>query len=362
MVPFRRASGGRKLTSMKRACLMSLLAAACSSPRVDYLGHVAVLRNLGDGQFESMWEELSEGEVTHVTTVDLDADGLIDIAVVQGGELRVFYDLGKKANTVLASSHPEDPLYVAAPLSLTEGGTQLVAMTKYGHLALIRPGGIEHSGKLLGNVSDIDTADVDGDGNVDLLVTEPGTGSLAVVLNTGANLSSTPIVSQAAFFPQSVSADDFNADGFIDAVIGGGTLNILLGLGDGRFRKQYSSTSGPYLSVDSGDLNGDGCVDAVAAGSALKVFYGDCNGGVVEERDLLLGIGASRAAIQDFDNDGRADILVIHNGRGVAALMNRGESFELLPFLASDGLPITHAIADVDGDGWADIVVGYRAP
>ncbi len=69
---------------------------------------------------------------------------------------------------------------------------------------------------------------------------------------------------------------DFNGDGALDLVVanfGSGNVSVLLGNGDGTFRAavDYGAGSGPR-SVAVGDFNGDGKVDlAVANGGSNNV-------------------------------------------------------------------------------------------
>jgi predicted Zn-dependent protease len=111
------------------------------------------------------------------------------------------------------------------------------------------------------------------------------------------------------------------------------------------------------------DLDGDGDLDLIDAGPAgLRVHLND--GGRFVARDLALP-AASRAAVAvlpgDFDNDGKADILVLREGS--LALLRQTESLRFTDVTATSGLlapagtPRTAAWLDVDHDGDLDLWV-----
>lgn len=69
--------------------------------------------------------------------------------------------------------------------------------------------------------------------------------------------------------PTSVVVGDFNGDGKPDLAVadnGSGCVSILLGNGDGTFRRQVNyTTAGDPQSVAVGDFNADGKPDLVLA-------------------------------------------------------------------------------------------------
>ena len=110
-------------------------------------------------------------------------------------------------------------------------------------------------------------ADVNRDGNADILVANGGSGNLSVYLGDGKGGFSQPNGSpfSAGQNPTDIGTGDFNGDGNLDIAIanhGVKSVTVLLGNGKG----QYSFSSGSPFSVESNphphgiavaDFNGD---------------------------------------------------------------------------------------------------------
>jgi hypothetical protein len=115
-------------------------------------------------------------------------------------------------------------------------------------------------------------ADVNGDGKPDVVVTnnqDNGNGSVGVLLGNGdGTFASVANYASGGFSPQSVAVADLNGDGKLDVLVSNSSSNnvgVLLGNGDGTFRAPliYSTGGNTPLSVAIADLNGDGKPDLV---------------------------------------------------------------------------------------------------
>jgi hypothetical protein len=114
-----------------------------------------------------------------------------------------------------------------------------------------------------------------------------------------------------------------------------------------------------------GDVDGDGRPDIVAAGERLRVYrnegrfrFTDCTG-----RDGLDG-AARQVLLFDTDLDGRLDIFVTRGGGGYSLYLNRSRAGEVRFEQRTELLPRREnyntegaGVADVDGDGWPDLIV-----
>ena len=112
------------------------------------------------------------------------------------------------------------------------------------------------------------TADFNGDGELDLAVTEFISGQVQILLGKGDGTFQL-FQTYPACSAHGLASGDFNGDGILDLAVadaGCGQVSILLGNGDGTFTEGGSFSTGggatfaPY-SVAVGDFNSDGKLD-----------------------------------------------------------------------------------------------------
>jgi uncharacterized repeat protein (TIGR01451 family) len=125
----------------------------------------------------------------------------------------------------------------------------------------------------------------------DLIVANPQTHSVTVLLGLGDGTFAAPITSDAGVEAVAFDADFLNDDDFLDVVVAGtsggeGALMLLLGNGDGTFAAPIRLAGGaPFGGVVIDDFNDDWVYDIAAtdpaAGEAL-VFIGNSEGSVSE--------------------------------------------------------------------------------
>jgi hypothetical protein len=178
-------------------------------------------------------------------------------------------------------------------------------------------------------------------------------------------------------------AADFNGDGTNDyAFATGAGVAATLRIFDGKTgaellpRTAVLDGFGGGVFLAAGDVDRDGhaelAVSADAGGGTRVVVYKVVNGGLVTVSDLLAFgdpdfRGGSRVAMADVNRDGAADLIVgagtgggprvaVYDGGGLAA----GRADRLVPdFFALDPAlrsGVYVAAADVDGDGYGDIL------
>jgi hypothetical protein len=171
------------------------------------------------------------------------------------------------------------------------------------------------------DVDDMALADVNGDGILDLLTAETPVTSASVVrvlLGDG----------QGGFTPQGLMVfsggatqlgplvtADLNGDGHLDVIVAdfvGGPVAVFLGNGDGSFgpNKQFSAGQTPR-SIAAGDLNGDGIVDLaiVDAGSFTRLFLGRGDGTFAQSA-FAVGSPSDVVTMGDFNHDSDLDFAV----------------------------------------------------
>ncbi len=229
--------------------------------------------------------------------------------------------------------------------------------------------------------------DVDGDGFADLVVAA-NAGSTLVLKNQGVSgtsvwLGLTATVSLAnTFATTSVVLGDVDKDGDLDLIVGANANDTRLYLNDGSttpYATAIAIASAATTSLALGDVDGDGFLDLLVgnSGSASRLYRnkGYSTGtspvwlGFDTTTPVDVGTGATTAvALADVDGDGKLDAILGANGATTKLFVNKGSSstawlgFKAGVSIGSD-TPVTAAlaIANLDTDTDLDLVVGVAS-
>jgi hypothetical protein len=218
--------------------------------------------------------------------------------------------------------------------------------------------------------TDVTVADFNGDGKLDLAVANvngSANNSLSVLLGNGDG-TFRPHVDYAAFGePFTVVAADLNRDGKLDLVTANDTspggVSVLLGNGDGTFQPYafYEDAGYQTLGIAVGDFNHDGILDVVAAGGlsgSVSLFLGKGDGTFQPHIDFPAGNQALELTVADFDGDGNLDIAVANTSNSVSILLGRGDgTFQPQVQYTVPNTPFSITSVDVNGDGKLDLAV-----
>ena len=335
-------------------------------------GLVGVLLNNGDETFQAAVPYDSGGYfAVSIAVADLNADGEPDIIVANCTD---FNNCSNTGSVDVLLGNGDGTFQKATPYS---AGYQALGVT---------------------------VADVNGDGKPDLLIADcsdascvedSSDSSVGVMLGNGDG-SFQPIVYYASggYFSRSVAVADVNGDGKLDLIVTNdcadttcatdGTLGVLLGSGDGTFQTAIAYDSGGRggsYSVQVADVNLDGKPDLMVANScgstcstdgAAGVLIG--NGDGTFKSVIAYDSGAAYAeslAVADVNGDGKPDLVVLNycvnstcengtNDEGlVGILLGNGDgTFQTAVIYNSGGYESVSIIgSDVNEDGKPDLLV-----
>ena len=213
------------------------------------------------------------------------------------------------------------------------------------------------------------TGDFNRDGLEDVATANAASGDVSVLLGRPAGFG----FERALFFQideycTDVAIGDFNRDGRLDLVTvnqpsGGlsqGTVSILLGRGNGRFRPVKTFLAGNPWSVAVDDFNRDGIQDLVTADANpdnISVLLGNGDGSFQPPQFFPTGEFPVRIELGDFDRDGAPDAVTVNEESGDIAILfgNRDGTFQAPQHFDLGDFPTEVAIGDFNRDGALDL-------
>jgi hypothetical protein len=302
---------------------------------------LALLLGNGDGTFgnPTLVGSNAPEKAARVVAVDLNGDGITDL---------VYADY-------LPASDPPDSLQMHTLLFHSDGSWTDTLMT--GALALAWSFAV---------------ADFNHDGVPDVFVVDATTGNGQVLAGKGdgtfSPVGSPAFASDGFLVTPPFVTGDFDDDGNIDiatrlTVLGPDVILLLWGDGQGNFTGQLIASDQSFF-LATGDVNGDGIPDILeGSGFGLPgIILGRHDHNFPTAKPFNSPQGNLSSG--DVFNDGYNDILVSGSGDCISAAGTPGVIYEFqsngAPAPKANGPNCNTVLADLDGDGIADLVGSYE--
>lgn len=352
--------------------------------------YLAVLLNNGFGGLDApVLTSVSFAPTDFIIVADVNNDGKADVVLVHSNSMDVLISMGDGT--------------FAAPQNFTTGINSPVAAAFWdvNHDQILDVVVVDSQSNqaayLLGNgqggfgppqikpfpghVSLAVLADVDGDGNLDLVTNNtlyPGNGQGGFL--AGISFQSNDGENAGATVSNSIAVADVNGDGFLDVITANGnwnTVSVFLNQGGRSLAQDGTSfwSGNDPIALAIADVNWDGKPDLIvtnAAESDLSVFLGKGNGTFASPTNeyAIGGSPSARPVLADINGDGDLDVVISDNQSSVVLALGNGDgTFQAAPVTnivmppgsSNSGGALSIASADFNGDGIPDFVVGQSS-
>ncbi|NUQ64096.1 MAG: VCBS repeat-containing protein [Pirellulales bacterium] len=277
------------------------------------------------------FENYGPHDSAHLATGDFDGDGRLDLAVHTGTapEIRILRGLGDGTFSEIARS-----------------------VLRYGYL------------------TDLAAADLNRDGLADVITVYNTNDQIGVLLARSDGGLAEERRFSVGWEPRSLAIGDFDWDGAVDLAVANsesGDISVLAGRGDGTFYPERRLAAASYpTGIVSADFNGDGHLDIATLEHdnpkewrefRTTVIAANGDGTFGDPHVLAAPWGSERIAADDYNGDGRSDLLF--SGYNESHLwLGRGDgTFQQTEAFSLSRYSVPIAAGDFDGDGPVEIAV-----
>jgi len=215
--------------------------------------------------------------------------------------------------------------------------------------------------------SSVYAADIDGDGDHDVLSASSSDDTIALHENDGSGTFTEERIATNADGARAVFAADVNGDGHTDILAASQNDDIIAwyqndGTTDPSFTEQIITRGARGArSVSATDVDGDGDTDVLSASAGddtIAWYENDGNESFTKRTITANADGARDVHVADVDADGHVDVLSASRNDDTIALYRNdgtGTFTEVVVDSTANGATSVFA-ADVDGDGDMDII------
>ncbi len=315
-VDFTTATGARgvSIVDMDGDGKLDIVVGNFNSNNVSILLNTATSGSITSGSFAAAVSYTVGTSPVNIVTGDFDGDGKADVAVVNNGSTTM---------SILRNLSSIGSISLAAKVDFTTGSA---------------PTGIA-------------AGDVDGDGKLDIAITNSSSATVSVFRNTSSigSINSSSFAAKVDFTtgtsPTGVSIGDIDGDGKPDMMVGNSSSNTLslfrnistsgtVTTGSFEAKVDYATGTGANYTA-LGDLDGDGKVDVAVSNitsntvslfrNTTSVAGSFTSGSLATKVDLTTGNTPIMVWIGDLDGDGRPEVATTNYG-GLSASILRGSS------------------------------------
>jgi hypothetical protein len=280
-----------------------------------------------DGTYKK--DSVDTGEGTRIVSGDWNRDGFIDLAVADRATASIRILLNDKQGT-FSSSHS---ILLQGQCTVLErsdmdgdGDLDLLVARENSNIVDIYQN--EGTGDVwykvfdiynYGNTACLTVGDLDKDGDMDIAAAK-GADSIAFFINDGHGIYIRSSAIGVSNPQSSIVSCDLEGDGDLDFAVASSSssfLSLLINDGTGQFTKRNSEDAGHFSDdIAVGDLNGDRKPDIVSIRipypSSISVMLNDGTGHFI--RDTLISItdGITDVVMGDWDSNGFIDVAATH--------------------------------------------------
>ena len=306
--------------------------------------HLQIYLGDGTGHFRTTpdFDLDTKGYATELAVADVNSDGKLDVIIGDHQQYSVHVFLGDGRGKFAAA--PQSPFWP-------------------------KRGEHPHTHSLI-------LCDVNNDKKLDIITANNADNDIAVMLGDGRGgfSSAAKSIFPCGPSPYPLAAADVNGDGNLDILVPNskpdlGTMTVLLGDGKGEFTPSASSPikipapARDVYYVLAADLNGDGNVDVILDGNhddCASILLGDGKGNFKPspKSPLHMGNRGWNLAVLDYDHDGTLDLVSV-NERDVRIHWGDGHGwFKADPLVIPSGGKGCWKLAmgDLNEDGILDVV------
>lgn len=210
------------------------------------------------------------------------------------------------------------------------------------------------------------TGDFNGDGKIDLAISNVGTNNVSIFLGFGTGSFANPVNYSVGSDPYAVISADFNNDTKLDLITSNYSsknISVLIGLGNGTFASAINYPAVKPTAITTSDFNKDGYLDLALSNDSsfnkISILYGASNGTFGAAINFNSGTISTQIISTDFNGDTYPDIATVSGP-------NNSVSVKLGSAIGFDTLFVNYTVgtyaasltfADFNGDSKKDIVV-----